>query len=616
MGVTERSIRRNIKQYSVCTVEGVGGNGGIKYKITLSSLPQAAQDRYHGIQEEKSLDIRLSLTDAQRSAVDHKEIVIYEYRKFKSTYPKADKLQAFLRQYNENNPDSQITKRQLNHWEKLYKRDGVAGLVDRRGGYNKGQSNIPKKAHDIFLAYWLQEKGTKDGGPSVASCYRYTQLALPDIDIPSISAFQRLAKSVDYPTKVYHREGVKAFNDKCMPYLPFDYRSIQSNDQWVADNHIFDVLVRFPDGSVGRPWVIGWTDRRSRYVVSHLVVKQTPNANDILEAFAQGIDICGIPNNILIDNGKDYTVKDMFNNQDFVYSIANQMSISVTNATPYNAKAKPIERFFRTLEESYCIHLSSYIGSNPKKRPERLKKPNAKLEAEAMPYNEFVTFIKNSIEVFNGTQHSGEGMAGKTPQQVYHENFIIPMKVVDPDVLDMYLKRTSTKPLKVGRNGIKVPELEQYYDSDDLFPYQGQKIYAKYSTSDVRRIRCYTTDNKFICIASSIELASLDQEITANNLRELNRKKKERRKAVREGKPGVEVYSMEQLITEQVEQNIPLQKPDLRLLPTMPTINSSHHKEAKAIKGAEQRQKVKDTITPTKTRSRREISEALFRQMT
>ena len=158
--------------------------------------------------------------------------------------PKRTSSKLFLAQHNENFPDKPLTKRQLNHWERLFNRDGIAGLVDRRGGYNKGQSAIQEDEKKVFLSFWLQEKGTKSGGPSVASCYRLTQQVFPNRQLASVSAFERLARSIPYPTKVLAREGKKAFDDRCMPYMPMDYTRLHTNQQWVADDHVFDVLVR------------------------------------------------------------------------------------------------------------------------------------------------------------------------------------------------------------------------------------------------------------------------------------------------------------------------------------------------------------------------------------
>ena len=383
-GVSESAIKKAVKQgkYKYCYVDGVG-RGGKQLRVALESLPDAAQARYRGEQEQQAADVRLSLTGSQREKLDFKQMVVLDYQDFKATYPKADKRTAFLRQYNEQHPEKPLTKRQLNHWETLYNREGLAGLVDRRGGYNKGTSTIPEDVKQVFLAYWMQEKGNRrgGGGPSIASCYQLTQLNFPGQQLPSVAAFQRFVQTIPYAAKVLGREGKKAFADKCEPYIQFDYRSICTNEIWCADNHIFDLWTKDESGRVFRPWIIGWMDKRSRYIVGYQLLDHDPNADSVLDAFARSVNACGIPERVLLDNGADYTTHDLFNKK-FALSLANEMCIAVTNATPYNAKAKLVERFFNTLEYTYCIHLPSYFGADPQRRPERLKKASEQLKTK------------------------------------------------------------------------------------------------------------------------------------------------------------------------------------------------------------------------------------------
>lgn len=582
LNLSERAVQLAKDKYEYCHVSGVGRSGK-QLRIALESLPKEAQDRYYGKQEQQDNDALLRLTDAQRETVLYKKSVISSYHEFKATYPQKDKREAFLRQYNELHPDKQISKRQLNHWENLYNRDGIAGLIDRRGGYNKGTSSIPEDVKQVFLAYWMQEKGTRNGGgPSTASCYRLTQMNFPDRQLPSISAFQRLIQNIPYPSKVLAREGKKAFADKCEPYISFDYRSICTNEIWCADNHVFDLWTKDEKGRVFRPWIVGWIDKRSRYIVGYLLLDHDPNADAILDAFSRAVYACGIPENVLLDNGADYKAHDLFN-KDFCMSLSNEMGIHVINAIPFNAKGKLIERFFGTLEYSYCIHLPSYFGADPQRRPERLKKATELLKEEAIPFNDFSEYIASIIGQYNNSVHSGSAMDGKTPCQAFKDFIVRPIRTANPALLSMYFKRTS-KLLTVGRNGVRVPELQQYYDSDSLFPYQGKKIYVRYNTDDVRQVYCLTEKGEFICIAESTSLGTLNQALTAQNMRKLNAQKQQRRKMAKQFIPDISVPSIQQLA---IENGMFFDKPDLKLLPTTKSANSAQQKQAESIKRSE-----------------------------
>ena len=394
-----------------------------------------------------------------------------------------------------------------------------------------------------------------------------------------------------------------------------DYTKLHTNQQWVADDHVFDVLVRFPDGHVGRPWITGWEDRRSRYIVGYLMSDHDPNSNNILDAFARAVSACGIPEGVLLDNGKNYTVKDLFN-RDFIMSLANQMALSVTNAIKFNAKAKHIERFFKTLEYSYMIHLESYIGANPKRRPEKLQTVNDKLKDKAIPYEEFVKYVDCAIEKYNNSPHSGEGMNGATPCQAFIDNITVgkvtyPIRTADPVLLSMYFKRTS-KLLKVGRNGVRVPELELYYDANELFLHQGQKVYARYNTDDVRQVYIISEKGEFICMAESKELGCLDNELTAQRLRKLNAEKKARRKQARAYLPDIAVPSVQQLA---IESGHSFSKPNLELLPTALAADMEQEETAQAMQSAQKQQSARRE-KHDKSKKNRERDDAYFNLIT
>lgn len=612
-GITQSAIKKAVKQdrYQCCHVDGIG-RGGKQLRILLESLSPEAQARYNGKWQALNEDALLSLTDSQREMVYAKLAAVESYQAFKVTYPKADKLQAFLRQYNEQHPDQPLSKRQLNHWESLYNRDGIAGLVDRRGGYNKGQSAVQEDEKKVFLAYWMQEKGNRQGkgGPSITSCYRLTQMNFPDRQLASVYAFGRLTRSIPYPAKVLARQGKKAFADKCEPYIEFDYRSICTNQVWCADNHVFDLWTKDKSGRVFRPWFVGWIDKRSRRIVGYQILDFDPNADAILDSFAKAVFACGIPEIVQMDNGADYNVHDLFNRENAT-SMANEMALSVTNAIPYNAKAKLIERFFNTLEYSYCIHLPSYFGADPKRRPEKMQKACDKLKDVAIPFEEFCTYISSAIAQYNNTIHSGDAMDGKTPNQAFADNVVTPIKTANPALLSMYFKRTS-RLLPVGRNGIRVPELQQYYSADELLMRQGEKVYARYNTDDVRQVYCFSEGGEFLCIAKSEALGTLDQALTAQNLRKMNAKKKRLRKLAREYAPDIAIPSVQQLA---IQSGMSFETPDLKVLPTTPTVDSAKQNKAKDIQKAEQRQETEKKQSP-RAKAQRKRDEAYFKFVT
>lgn len=237
--VSDRTMRRNKEKYIYRPINGA------EYEFALCSLSKSAQARYRGEQDQLNEDVLLSLTDAQREVVFTKLSAVEGYQSFKETYSKKDKQRAFLAQYNEQHPDNPITKNQLNHWEVLYFCDGISGLVDRRGTWNKGVSSIPEVAKQMFLAYWLQEKGTNRGGPSVASCYRLTQQQLPELQLPSVSTFERMVRNLPAPLKILMRESRKAY------VLDSSWSVINKDADKLVINSENSVSITMQEGEIG-----------------------------------------------------------------------------------------------------------------------------------------------------------------------------------------------------------------------------------------------------------------------------------------------------------------------------------------------------------------------------
>jgi putative transposase len=107
--------------------------------------------------------------------------------------------------------------------------------------------------------------------------------------------------------------------------------------------------------------VTAFNDGRSRRTVG-CVVSVQPNSDTILAAFAQGASKYGLPEEVLIDNGKDYLCQTFAGgrrklrvqvDEARVGSMLSRLKVKPHFATPYNAKSKPIERAFRTVKEHF-----------------------------------------------------------------------------------------------------------------------------------------------------------------------------------------------------------------------------------------------------------------------
>jgi len=251
-----------------------------------------------------------------------------------------------------------------------------------------------------------------------------------------------------------------------------------------------------------------------------------------LACFAGGVNTFGIPSEIILDNGKDYRAFDIFNTEDKnrANSLAKQLDIITHYALPYNAKAKPIERVFRTFEEQFGKLWQSYCGNNPNNRPKRLK--NLKLD-QYPTFEEWKSLHDMYIDqYYNMAPHSGSGMDGKSPYEVYHEN-LVEKRVAPKEVLRLFMMRT-TQALKVQRNGVRL--FGKNFWSPELIEHQGKQVYARYDPDSIDTLYIYSaSDDIFICEAYNNELKGT----SSDDYRELNRRKKTVKKLVKECKGDI-----------------------------------------------------------------------------
>lgn len=506
-GVNERTIRRNIENYEYSCINGVGGKNGIQYKISLNSLPQKAQDKYNNKQEEKEYSQLKAFTGKQREEADFKAYIVKRYLKAKLS------PDAFIRQFNHENPETAITKSQLFRWQKKWKEGGIAALIDQRGGHNRGTDTIPEEAWEYFYSLYmtLQKR-------SIQRCFELTKREYPEI--PSVSVFERKVKKIPKLVKIYYREGETAYHDS-LPSMERSRLDIQSNDIWFSDHHLMDVAVRNKRGVVVRPWLTVFFDARSNRVISFLLRDQAANATVIKQCLRIGMEENGVPKELYFDNGKDYREKSF--NKDFPVSLTNQLGIGMIYATPYHGQAKTVERFFGTMEDRFCKFIPTYLGKDAKQRPENMKVALSKLAVIAPDIDYFIELLKNYIQEYNHTASEGMDMERKCPEQVYFENLTTKKVVEDTKILKLLCG--SFEERKVYKNGVQYQN-RNYYNSE-LLCHIGEQVIINYDPYNMDELNIFDKDMRAICVAKA-KVRTPFRHTTQEDIREA---KKEHKKA-------------------------------------------------------------------------------------
>lgn len=525
-GCSERYIKMLINSGSLQGNETTNKNNRKKYLIPLNELTDAEQLKYY---KSHAIAIPEDLLPERKSERPHKEFdefsavqreEIAEWIRILNAwdeYCATSKLQKvpatekFVQLQKVANPDLVISKGILYRKKKALKADDLAGLLDNRGSWKKGTSSIPEEVWQCFLSFYLDE-----AQHPIQACYEYTEMWIKReapqlLPLPAYASFYRKVQTaIPKPVEIMGRQGMKAFRDRCAPYIRRTYEGMASNEWWIADNHTFDVQTKGENGSIHRLYLTAFFDARSG-IFTGCYVTDAPSSQATLIALRKGIVKYGIPENIYVDNGREFLTFDvgglghrLKKSQKDKFApppVFERLGIKMTNAIVRNAKAKIIERRFRDVKDRLSRLFPTYTGGNVVERPERLKKVIKDTDNIPTDY-EFTQAVEDILTYYmNEKPYSGavSSDSGKSRMQVYREQ-LKEKRVASELDLNLMLMR-STRSQKVGRRGVHLTvagEKIDYYNDDLILNHFGESVYCRYDPEDISKVRIYDLDDNYI----------------------------------------------------------------------------------------------------------------------
>lgn len=529
-GCSVQYVRRMVQQGKLAAEKTTGilggGNCGVTYRIPLAALDPKLVKKYLRQQRKKQGDtapkpekraIEISveqMTLEERREVADWKLILQEWQSYRSRDGlKADRDAEFLAYIQEKYPQYHFSIRKLQRQAQALRDQGEAALIDRRGKHNNHAKLMPDEVFDVFASYYLDESRK-----SVQKCIRMTETwaeyegRTDLLPLPARQTFTReIMKRIPPAVVTYCREGEKACDDKMLPYIRRTYDELHSNDIWVCDNHTFDVLVN--DEKHQKPirvYLTAFQDVRSRKLVGWYVTL-SPSASATLIALRRGIEACGIPRQILSDNGREFLTHDIggrgfrksaATDDHEIPTILDHLGIEFRTAMVRNARAKIIERAFRAVKEDFSRMFEGYTGGAITERPERLRKTGKDAENFTL-LPDFVRYVDSYIAgIFNKTKHGGLAMNNRTPDQVWAA-CLTEQRVATEDQLHMMMLR-NTRMQTVRRDGVKLELYGEklYYQSHDLNLYHiGRKVYLRYDPDHLEEVRVYDDQDRYLCTA-------------------------------------------------------------------------------------------------------------------
>jgi len=426
----------------------------------------------------------------------------------------------------------------LYRWKKNYTECGVGGLVP---AYNptRGAGARSLRAEDIRL---IQTYYFDKNRPSLAHALRLIE-RYHERKI-SYDTARRYINSLPQALLVRERQGAKTYNDKAAPYIKRDYDALHPMQIVSADHHILDLLCRHPHkGTPFRPWLTMIMDYRSRKPLGW-TIGITPNRYSILSALEECVENYGSPDEIHIDNGKDFRSKllngekikiknaDAFGEKQTIelQGVFERLGTLVHFSTPYRAQAKPVERFFRVVAETFSKEFPSYVGSNSSDRPEDIALYYRRIKGQEkrgdlLDLDDVAALFNLWSERYAAEhQHRGRGMNGRTPNQVFQEEAthprpVMPQKLRHLVFADQY-KRTVT------RHGIHIEGTDYY--ADEIAGHIGKELIARRPFRSRQIVIVFSPDGRQLFTARGDYMNDTGDARENSRLRSaVNRKQKE-----------------------------------------------------------------------------------------
>jgi transposase InsO family protein len=417
------------------------------------------------------------------------------------------------------------TDRTLRRWHRQYRAGGLAALGDGRSLQRKDGDG----EDDAFFALVEKHYLTLEQ-PDLTVAYRNArhEASVAGIIIRSLHQSRRHIAKLPKAVVTLRRKGAKAFNDQHAMYIERDYTTIASNDWWNADHHRLDFMVTDGDSKPFRPWLTCIQDVRSRKIVGYRI-SGGGNTATILDAMRMAIDGHGTPGKLYFDLGRDFNSralggiarKQLFLGKrreanECVGSTCGMLGITVTNCQPYHGQAKPIERWFRTLNQ-FSKAQPTYCGNSPENKPEnlmdRIKRGASPLLVDVM--DSFALFVDWYNEAH---EHSGQGMDGKTPARVFDECL---KERRMPDAKTMELAFWRPFMVKIGRNGVQCNRMSYRLSDNRIWmDNQGKPVVVRVNPNDQSQAVVNDEHGRFLCDAVQKELVgwNADEKTVAESI--------------------------------------------------------------------------------------------------
>lgn len=363
--------------------------------------------------------------------------------------------------------------------------------------------DIPQEAWDVFKADYL-----RPSAPSATGCYERLQRIAKARGwvIPALRTFERrIVRELPHAVRVLARQGEDALA-KLYPAQERDHGVFHALEAVNSDGHKFDVFVRFPNGEVGRPVLVGVQDIYSGKLLGFRI-GETETAALARLAFADVVRDFGIPKHTYLDNGRGFASKLLTGGtaNRFRFKVKAEdpvgvltgLGIEVHWVLPYSGQSKPIERAWRDLCDRIAKHPAcegAYTGNKPDAKPENYG-------SRAVEWEAFCSVVRQEIAAHNAREgRSSPVCAGRSFDRVFAESYS-KSQIAKPSAEQLRTLLLASEVVTTGRDG-SVHIAGNRYWTEALTQHIGSKVILRFDPDHLHQpVSVYSLAGVFIADA-------------------------------------------------------------------------------------------------------------------
>ena len=386
------------------------------------------------------------------------------------------------------------------------RRDWAVALAPRHRGAS-AEAECEGDAWEVIKGDWLRPEK-----PSFTACYRRLQAVALEKGwtIPAARTLERRLLALPEGVRVLAREGIDKLK-RMYPAQERDRGVFHALEAVNVDGHKWDVAVRWPDGTIGRPMMVAFQDLYSGKMLSWRV-DRAETWHAVRLAFGDLVEGYGVPDQCWLDNGRAFASKWITGKQPTRYrfkireddpeGLLTQLGVQAHWTKPYSGQSKPIERAFRDFAGDIAKHpafAGAYLGNSPVTKPANYG--NAAVDSET-----FLRIIAAGIAEHNArTGRQSRVCQGRSFDQVFAESYATSL-IRRPSEHQRRLWLLAAESVLVSRTDGSITLMGNRYWAEALHAWRGQRLIVRFDPDAMHDdLHVYRPDDGYLCAAPVID---------------------------------------------------------------------------------------------------------------